>query len=183
MAALTDRWFARAKENQAIPAEVLAAAERHLAEAEAGLARLTTAVAAGGDVPALVEAIKAHERQRVALEGRLKALRRPPVTFDAALERRLLAAVGEWRDVLGRHVAQARQIVVKLLEGRLTFEPETRHGRSGFRFHAVGTVAKLIAGVVPGELSTLHTVASLSIPSWNRLRGWLQDMDLLWKAA
>ena len=108
----------------------------------------------------LVEAIKVHERQRVALERRLAALRRPPVTFDAALERRLLAAVGEWREVLGRHVAQARQIVVKLLEGRLTFEPETRNGRRGFRFHAVGTVAKLISGVVPGELSTLHTVAS-----------------------
>ena len=45
MAALTDRLFARAKENQAIPAEVLAAAERHLAEVEAGLARLTMAVA------------------------------------------------------------------------------------------------------------------------------------------
>ena len=26
-------------------------------------------------------------------------------------------------------------------------------------------------------------LASQSIPSWNRLRGWLQDMDLLWKAA
>ena len=57
-------------------------------------------------------------------------------------------------------MAQARQIVVKLLEGRLTFEPETRHGRCGFRFHAVGTVAKLIAGVVPGEVSTLQAVAS-----------------------
>ena len=62
--------------------------------------------------------------------------------------------------MLGRHVAQARQIVVKLLEGRLTFEPETRDGRRGFRFHAVGTVAKLVTGVVPGELSTLQTVAS-----------------------
>ncbi len=124
------------------------------------MARLTTAVAAGGDVPALVEAIKAHERQRVALERRLKALRQPPVTFDAALERRLQAAVAEWREVLGRHVAQARQIVVKLLEGRLTFEPETRDGRRGFRFHAVGTVAKLVSGVVPGNLSCLQAVAS-----------------------
>ena len=26
-------------------------------------------------------------------------------------------------------------------------------------------------------------LASPSIPGWNRLRGWLQDMDLLWKAA
>ena len=160
MAALTDRLFARAKENQAIPADVVAAAERQLADVEAALTRLTTAVAAGGDVPALVEAIKAHEGQRVALERRLEALRRPPVTFDAALERRLQTAVAEWRNVLGRHVAQARQIVVKLLEGRLTFEPETRDGRRGFRFHAVGTVAKLVTGVVPGELSTLQTVAS-----------------------
>ena len=152
--------FARAKENQAIPADVVAAAERQLADVEAALTRLTTAVAAGGDVPALVEAIKAHEGQRVALERRLEALRRPPVTFDAALERRLQTAVAEWRNVLGRHVAQARQIVVKLLEGRLTFEPETRDGRRGFRFHAVGTVAKLVTGVVPGELSTLQTVAS-----------------------
>ena len=85
--------------------------------------------------------------------------------------------------MLGRHVAQARQIIVKLLVGRLTFEPETRDGRRGFRFHAVGTVAKLIAGVVPGEVSCLQAVASLSIPSWNRLHGWLQDMDLLWKAT
>ena len=79
----------------------MAAAERQLADVEAALTRLTTAVAAGGDVPALVEAIKAHEGQRVALERRLEALRRPPVTFDAALERRLQTAVAEWRNVLG----------------------------------------------------------------------------------
>jgi len=183
VAALTERLLARAKAHQTVPAEARAAAERQLADVEAALARLTTAVADGGDVPVLVEAIKAHDGQRVALERRLEALRQPPVTFDAALERRLQAAVGEWRDVLGRHVAQARQIVVKLLEGRLTFEPETLAGRRGFRFHAVGTVAKLVSGVVPGDLSCLQAVASLSIPSWNRLHGWLQDMDLLWKAA
>ena len=56
IAALTDRLFARAKENQAIPEEAVATAERQLAEVDAALARLTAAVAAGGDVPALVEA-------------------------------------------------------------------------------------------------------------------------------
>ena len=82
------------------------------------------------------------------------------MTFDHALERRLRGAVTEWRDVLGRQVAQARQIVTKLLADRLTFVPECRNGRRGFRFQATGTVDKLIAGVVPGQLSTLQTVMS-----------------------
>ena len=51
---------------------------------------------------------------------------------------------------LGRQVPQARQIVSKLLADRLTFTPEDRDGRRGFRFQAIGTVEKLIAGLVPG---------------------------------
>ncbi len=57
-------------------------------------------------------------------------------------------------------MAQARQIVGKLLADRLTFAPETRNGCRGFRFQAMGTVDKLIAGVVPAQLSTLQTVMS-----------------------
>lgn len=68
--------------------------------------------------------------------------------------------MGEWREALGREVVRARQVVTKLLASRLTFTPESRDGRDGFRFMATGNVAKLIAGVVPGELSYLHTVAS-----------------------
>ena len=73
--------------------------------------------------------------------------------------------------MLGRHVAQAREIVVKLLEGRLTFEPETRAGLRGLRLHAVGTVAKLVSGVVPSKLSCLQALASPTGPvtRWNRL--------------
>ena len=62
--------------------------------------------------------------------------------------------------MLGRQVAQARQIVGKLLADRLTFAPEVQNGCRGFRFQAMGTVAKLVSGVVPGELSTLQTVMS-----------------------
>lgn len=68
--------------------------------------------------------------------------------------------MGEWREALGREVVRARQVVTKLLASRLTFTPESRDGRDGFRFMATGNVAKLIAGVVPGELSYLHVVAS-----------------------
>lgn len=57
-------------------------------------------------------------------------------------------------------MVRARQAVTKLLASRLTFTPESRGGRDGFRFRATGNVAKLIAGVVPGDLSYLHKVAS-----------------------
>ena len=59
-------------------------------------------------------------------------------------------------ELLGRQVGQARQIVAKLLADRLTFTPESQRGRRGFRFQATGTVAKLVAGVVPDQLPTLH---------------------------
>jgi len=65
------------------------------------------------------------------------------------LERELLDAVGEWREILGRQVPQARQIVQKLLAERITFQPEDRDGRRGFRFEATGTVEKLLKGSIP----------------------------------
>ena len=160
LATVVKRLLARATAARDTPDTTRMAVERQLREVEAALGRLTAAVASGGDLPALVEAIKAQESQRVALTRRLEGLQRPPVAFDTALDRRLRRAVAEWRGVLGRQVAQARQIVGKLLADRLTFAPEVRNGCRGFRFQAMGTVDKLIAGVVPGELSTLQTVMS-----------------------
>ena len=160
LATVVKRLLARATAARDTPDTTAGAVERQLGEVEAALGRLTAAVASGGDIPALVEAIKTQDAQRGALRGRLESLQRPAVTFDHVLERRLRGAVTEWRAVLGRQVAQARQIVTKLLADRLTFVPECRNGRRGFRFQATGTVDKLIAGVVPGQLSTLQTVMS-----------------------
>ena len=72
-------------------------------------------MASGGDVPALVSALKVQDGRRRGLERRLEALDTPVVIFDAELEQRLIDAVDQWREVLGRHVPQARQIVNKLL--------------------------------------------------------------------
>ena len=168
LAVVLERFLARAQAEQNTPDTIRTDVKRQLAEVETALDRLTAAVAAGGDIPALVEAIKTQDTQRRALRGRLHAWQRPAVTFDHQLERRLRAAVAEWRDILGRHVGQARQIVTKLLADRLTFVPERQNGRQGFRFQATGTVDKLIAGVVPGALSTLQTVASPTGP----VRSW-----------
>ncbi len=78
------------------------------------------------------------------------ALQSPKGRPESCLEARLRATVCEWREVLGRQVPQARQIVTKLLDSKPTFSPESREGRSGFRFQATGTVAKLVGGIVPG---------------------------------
>ena len=90
--------------------------ERQLAEVEAALGRLTAAVASGGDIPALVEAIKMQDTQRRTLRARLEALQRPSVTFDHVLERRLGGAVTEWRDVLGR-AGESSPFLVETLYG------------------------------------------------------------------
>ena len=55
-------------------------------------------------------------------------------TFDANVAERLTAAVHERRDMLGRHVVQARQIASRLVAEGVTFTPESRDGRDGFRF-------------------------------------------------
>jgi hypothetical protein len=129
--------------------------EGRLKDTQRSLGRLAAAVAAGGgDIPALVKSLKEHEAQRELLEQRLEALNRPEVAFDAEMEQRLTASVEEWREILGRQVPVARQILTKLLAGRITFAPEERDGRRGFRFTATGTVEKLVEGVVPGSFRT-----------------------------
>ncbi len=126
--------------------------DRQLREADKALERLTDAVASGGgDVPALVEAMKDKDAQRSAIASRLSVLDTPPVAFDAQLEAKLTKAVEEWRTILGGQVPLARQIVSKLLTEKIIFAPEDRDGRRGFRFQATGTVEKLLAGRVPGR--------------------------------
>jgi len=151
LATVAQRTLELAKAEQATPG-LREQLEGRLKDAQRSLAQLAAAVAAGGgDIPALVKSLKEHEAQRELLEQRLEALNRPEVTFDAEMEQRLTAAVEEWREILGRQVPVARQIVTKLLDGRITFTPEERDGHRGFRFTATGTVEKLVEGVVPGS--------------------------------
>ena len=176
MSSLVQQVLARAAAEKEAPDAARGSLERQLTDVEAALQRLSEAVAVGGDVPALVDAIKIQDSQRRLLERKLEDLRRPAVVFDQALEQRLRAAVGEWRDVLGRQIPQARQIVTKLLEGRLTFTPELSDGRPGFRFQATGTVEKLISGVVP---ECLRAVASPSNPILNSWVDWAVKLGKL----
>lgn len=79
---------------------------------------------------------------------------------DVELERRIKLAVQQWHDVLGRQVVVARQIVRKLIDGKITFTPEERDGRKGFRFKAIGTLTPFLEGVIPGAAARLQVMAS-----------------------
>ena len=49
----------------------------------------------------------------------------------------------------------ARQILSKLLQEKIVFQPEDRDGRRGFGFTAVGTIEPLLEGAVPGCLQSV----------------------------
>lgn len=103
-----------------------------LRQVEIELRRLTEAVGAGGHGPTLVQAIQAREVQRTHLQAELQALDQlaQVASIDRArIERDLGSILDEWRGLLQKHVQQARQILRKLLEGRLKFTAnEDAHG-------------------------------------------------------
>ncbi len=134
------------------PPEDRRAAERKRLEAalatiEAELARLASAVAAGGPLQALVAAIQERERQREAACQRiaaLDALGEVGLLDRKRLERDLRKKLDDWKALLLKHVQSARQILVKLLEGRLRFTPN----REGYAFEGTGRLEPLLMGAV-----------------------------------
>ena len=144
---------ARAAARVAAPAEDLDA-RRHsletaLTHTEAALARLTQAIAEGGSVPTLVQAIRDQERRHQTLRAELADIQRPRVVplNVAELRARLKEKSEEWRSLLRRHAPIARQMVRKLVEGRIVFTPEREAGR--YRFTVPGTLGNFFSGLVP----------------------------------
>ena len=73
------------------------------------------AIAAGGDIPALVQALQARERKRKALDAQLA---KPSVLPERdVLRAALQLRERQWRDVLrGPHIQQARRVLQRLID-------------------------------------------------------------------
>ena len=124
-------------------------------------ARLTTAIAQGGDLPPLVAALTTHEAKRRDVEARLAALRTPQPTLDAPAVRRQLAGyLADWRGLLRGNVAQSQAILRRLIKGRLTFTPDQA---GNYTFAGVGTVRPLLAGAIRNVASP-NGLAPFSAP-------------------
>src|SRR6185503_3864210 len=89
-----------------------------LAKLDDELARLAAAIAQGGDLGSLLQALKAREATRDQQRAELASLGQPltVTAFDVRrLEREVRARLTDWQGVLHRQTTQARQIVQKLL--------------------------------------------------------------------
>jgi site-specific DNA recombinase len=129
---------------------------RQQVEAEQGrlateLARLTEAIAAGGGVT-LVGAVKAREAQLETLRGELTAL--DQLTQVGRLDRIQLEQTArecltDWQGLLAGQPVQARQMLRKLLEGRLVFTPMA--DGTAVEFRGTGMLDPVLSGIVDGE--------------------------------
>jgi site-specific DNA recombinase len=119
------------------------------------IARLTEAIATGGSLAPLVEALKDRERQRADALARLEhldGLSRAP-EWGNGIRDTLRVRLNEWNGFLGRQPEIARQILRKLLLGRLVLQPDetarayTVQGRASYGRLLDGIIR--VKGMVP----------------------------------
>jgi len=134
-----------ALEHELLDPEILKAAVAH---AESALARLTQAVAEGGAIPTLLQAIRDQERRHQTIRAELADMDRPRMVplQVSQLKALLRAKAEEWQSLLRKRAPIARQMVRKLIEGRIVFTPEREARR--YTFRATGTLANFFSGIV-----------------------------------
>ena len=138
------------------------AIETALAHEEAALAHLTQAVAEGGAVTTLVQAIRDQKRRHQRLRAELPDLDRPRVVPLSVtnLKALLRTKTEEWKGLLRKHAPIARQMVRKLVEGRIVFTPDREARR--YSFLATGTLANFFSEIVcPQAVASPKGVATL----------------------
>jgi hypothetical protein len=119
------------------------------------LVQLTAALAAGGDLPTLVEAVRDRERRRAALAERLANLGQ---TLDVRVrdvcevERQALEKLRDWRGLLRGDVTEARAILRPVVEDRITFVPAEVAGQRGYRYTGQFTLGPFFEGLCPRAL-------------------------------
>jgi site-specific DNA recombinase len=113
---------------------------------EAEITNLTTAIAtAAGPLPALVAALQEREAERARLTADLRQcdLLEQARTLDVRqIEAELNGRLMDWRGLLRANVQQARQVLRKLMVGRLAVTPN--QDRNEFRITGTGLIEPLL---------------------------------------
>jgi site-specific DNA recombinase len=147
--------------------------ERELADVEGRLQRGLDAMLAAPEVADELRArLRVEKDRKAALVAELEALkgRRGDVAQldDRRLLEELRARVHDVRGLLGQDTARARQILRKLLVGRLECRAFDEGDRIGYRFTARGSYAPLL----PAALSTPEVVTPAGFePAISTLKG------------
>jgi hypothetical protein len=140
--------------------------ERQISAAQARLGRLIEALIGGGSgLETLVAEMKAEEERKKALQAeldglgeadRIGALDRDAVRLD--LEERMQ----DVRALLGRHTTQARQMLRKLLDGKIVAEPLVDGDRKGYRLSGRLNVGRLLQRDVFVALQAANSPSDLN---------------------
>lgn len=143
----------RALDLRARPGDLAERRERLHAElrrVETELARFAEAVGAGEPLRSLLDAMKARERRRAELQAQLEHLdglgrsARNPADMMHELSQRLT----DWHGVLERHPVQARQLLRKLLDGRLILTPRIDETGRWYEVTGRAVYGRLLSGIV-----------------------------------
>ncbi|MBI4207199.1 MAG: recombinase family protein [Betaproteobacteria bacterium] len=130
--------------------------DNELAQVKTELARWTEAIAQGGNLPTLIQALKDGERRREQLERKLEGLEEISQVSQidvAQMEHKLTTILAGWRDLLAKHTPQARQILRKLLDGRLAFAPREENGARYYEFAGKGALDPILKGELPAIIN------------------------------
>lgn len=122
------------------------AAERTLSLIEARLRHLVEAVATGKEKDAIYSELQKEEATKKTCLVQLDYLNRLTTLAaqdGARIERTLAERMADVKGALGRHVPQTRQILRKLIPGRIVCTPFDDARGPGYALSATGTYAGL----------------------------------------
>jgi hypothetical protein len=122
---------------------------------ELELGRYAQAIASAGSLGVLLAEIKERETRRTQLRAELDQLQNQTSavnSLDAScLRAELLDRLSDWKGLLRRQTSEARQILRRLLVGRLTFRPRTGEGVRYYEFRGEGSLSGILTGIVRTE--------------------------------
>jgi Recombinase zinc beta ribbon domain len=136
---------------QGTPKKSGEAVGRDLAGIEAEIRRLSHAIAKGGTLSGLLEALQQREERRDELLRRLDAARNPQVPTQLAageIRRRVENALADWGGLLNRRVSNGRHILRKLLDGPIICTPLPHVDTRGYEFRAKVNLGPMVAGIL-----------------------------------
>jgi DNA invertase Pin-like site-specific DNA recombinase len=122
--------------------------ERELSLIEAKIAKLGDAIGAGRAIETLLGLLEVEEARKKTLVHELSRL--PEIDKVTSLDtgrwtKAVAAKVADVRGLLGQHVPQAREMLRKLVDGRLACTPyEKKNGQKGYRFTGRVTYRRLL---------------------------------------
>jgi site-specific DNA recombinase len=137
---------------------------------EKKIARLVAMLEDGDEIAPLKEALRQRQARYQDVQQELRSLDVQRAALDRGSVRRdLLRRVKDWRGLLRKHPEQGRQILRKLIVGRLVFEPRT-DGNVAFR--GTGTMKGLLFDGTIGDVTRAMRMNDPSNTSMVPVRGF-----------